>query len=475
MSKQQVILILYLIFAAWSCQSPKITVPPPHNVLWLIIEDFSPDLGCYGNTQLKTPNIDQLAASGTLFTNVFTTAPVCSASRSAFMTGMYQTSIGAHHHRSHREDDYQLPDTIQTAPEWFSKYGFYTANVKHGFKGFKGSGKTDLNFSHKKIFDGDHWDSLKQNQPFYAQVNFKPVHRILYKMPDTLLVDPAAVQLPPYYPDHAVARLDWAQYLTKAMLLDNMVGEVLDKLEVDGLAENTIVMLFSDHGRNHVRGKQWLYDPGVHIPLIIKNPVQVLPRYNHDLVSAIDILPTSLKLAGINISNEFQGQDLLDTLKSSREYVFAARDRCDETEERLRSVRNKQFKYIKNFRPELPYMQSNKYKQAYYPMWTLIQNLKLKGKLNDEQLIFTLDIKPEEELYDLNKDPYEINNLAERADYQDILLQMRIVLGDWVSSTNDQGVYPEVTKSLNYWKTKSKNWNVTNQINVQKRLIESYE
>ncbi|MEO9475969.1 MAG: sulfatase [Cyclobacteriaceae bacterium] len=464
-------ILLVIVFTGCEYQAAEQKSQP--NILWLIIEDFSPDLSCYGNTDLHTPNIDQIAQEGTLYTQAYTSAPVCSPSRSAFMTGMYQTTIGAQHHRSHRGDGFTLPDTVKTAPEWFAQNGYFTANIKHGFDQFKGTGKKDLNFKHNKLFQSNHWDSLKANQPFYAQVNFAPVHRMMYKMPDTLLVDPDSVHLPPYYPDHPVARLDWAKYLTKAMLLDNMVGEVMQKLKQDGLQENTIVMLFGDHGRNHIRGKQWLYDPGLHIPLIIKRPNQPAGIVDDILVSGIDLLPTSLGLAGLDIPSAMQGINFLDA--DPRNYIYAARDRCDESAERVRAVRGKGYKYIRNYMPELPYMQPNKYKQAYYPMWMLMEKLAEENKLNADQLKFLQSTKPIEELYDLIADPHELNNLASSPEHTAKLNEMRELLDNWVIETKDQGQFPESDSVRAMWSQKITEWDVTSQIEEIRNLIDSYE
>ncbi|MEP0366329.1 MAG: sulfatase [Cyclobacteriaceae bacterium] len=467
------LLTILLVLALVGCEQQTEEQKSELNILWLVIEDFSPDLSCYGNTDLHTPNIDQIAQEGTVYTHAFTSAPVCSPSRSAFMTGMYQTTIGAHHHRSHRGDGFTLPDSVKTAPEWFAQYGYFTANIKHGFDNFKGTGKKDLNFDHGELFQSKHWDSLKTNQPFYAQVNFAPVHRMLYKMPDTLLVDPDSVHLPPYYPDHPVARLDWAQYLTKAMLLDNMVGEVMQKLKRDGLDKNTIVMLFGDHGRNHIRGKQWLYDPGLHIPLIIKKPNQKGGSVSDQMISGIDLLPTSLGLAGLDIPSAMQGNNFMDA--DPRDYIYAARDRCDESDERVRAVRGKRYKYIRNYKPELPYMQPNKYKQAYYPMWMLMQELADKGQLNQDQLKFLQPGKPVEELYDVIADPHELHNLASSAEHIATLNKMRDLLDDWVIDTRDQGQFSESDSARTMWLKKIAEWDVTSQIGKIRKLIHSYE
>jgi N-sulfoglucosamine sulfohydrolase len=200
------------------------------NILWLIGEDFGVELGCYGTKEVWSPNLDQMAAVGMRFTRAYTTAPVCSASRSGFITGMYQTTIGAHNHRSHRDDGYQLPAGVKVITDRMREAGYFTANIKTfpDAVGFSGSGKTDWNFAYPgKPFESDKWSDLKGRQPFYAQVNFQETHRA-YHAPKK--ADPAKVVIPPYYPDHPVTRQDWAEYLDSASELDRKIGLILQQL-----------------------------------------------------------------------------------------------------------------------------------------------------------------------------------------------------------------------------------------------------
>jgi len=408
------------------------------NVLWLISEDTGPEFGCYGYPLVTTPNVDRLAREGARFTNACTTGAVCSASRSAFMTGMYQTTIGAHNHRSHRKDGYTLPDDIYVFTKYFRDAGYYTA-ICGPHK------KTDWNFKPKvKPYDGNKWEDLKTHQPFFAQYQFGETHRKFKHCPDHP-IDPAQVTLPPYYPDHPVAREDWALYLETVNVLDQKIGEVLAMLERDGLAENTIVFYFGDHGRAHARGKQWLYDGGIHVPLVIRAPGIVEPGTVVDeLVSAIDFAPTCLKLCGIEPPKHMQGRVFLGPERDPpRDVLFAARDRCDETVDRIRCVRDKRWKYIRNFMPERPYLQLNRYKERMYPMIPLMRQLHKEGKLTPAQELFMAERRPEEELYDLQADPWEIHNLADDPGCRDVLLAMRKRLEQWIIETDDQGRFPE--------------------------------
>lgn len=417
------------------------------NILWIWGDDLGPDLGCYGQKLARTPNLDKLASEGVRFTRCFTTAPVCSPSRSALMTGMYQTAIGAHHHRSHRDDGYTLPPGVRTITDHFRAAGYFTANVTSALApGAKGTGKTDFNFTVAKPFDGREWSELKSRQPFYAQVNFSAPHRggtwpeARRRLKD--LVDPAKVVLPPYYPDHPKVRDDYANYLDAVNLLDLQVGEVLKRLEEDGLAGNTAVIFLGDNGQCHYRGKQFLYDGGIHIPLIIRWPGKLRPgTVREDLVSAIDISATSLAAAGVEIPKLMHGRDLF--AGGERDCIVAARDRCDETEDRIRCVRTKKHKYIRNYFPDRPYTQPNKYKERSYPALAVGKELHAAGKLTPEQAAFFAPTRPAEELYDLESDPHEVKNLAASPAHAKALEELRTLLDRWIKETGDPGEIPE--------------------------------
>lgn len=421
------------------------------NILWLIAEDFGPHLGCYGTKQVSTPNLDGMAARGVRYTNFYTNAPVCSPSRSSFMTGMYQTSIGAHHHRSHRGDNFALPSGVRVLTDWLRDAGYFTANLVQMPPefGFRGTGKTDWNFAYAgEPFDSKKWSDLKAHQPFYAQVNFQETHRT-FRAPAH--ADPNKVELPPYYPDHAVTRNDWAQYLDAATELDRKVGVILQHLEADGLAANTIIIFFGDNGQAHVRGKQFCYEEGLHVPLLIrwpKNfpmPAQIKPgRPDERLIEAIDLAPTMLDIAGVPQPPKMQGRIFLGQRAAApRDFVFGARDRCDETPMRLRTVRDARYRYIRNFTPTVPFLAPNAYKEKQYPVWNLLKELHAQGKLTAAQEFLCRPHQPPEELYDLQTDPWEIRNLAADAQHAKTLSRLRGVLEKWIVEANDQGATPE--------------------------------
>jgi len=356
---------------------------------------------------------------------------------------MVQTTIGAHNHRSHRDDGYRLPRGVRLITDHFRAAGYFSCNVTRVNDDVEGAGKTDFNFTVESPFDGDDWSRRQPDQPFFAHINFPETHRN-FKRDTKHPTDPEQVSPPPYYPDHPLVRMDWALYYDSMNHLDRKVGAVLQRLDEEGLSDNTLVIFFADHGRPHVRGKQWLYDGGIHIPLIVRWPGQVDPgTVNDQLVSAIDITATSLALAGLPVPETMQGRPFLGPNAQSRDAIFAARDRCDETVDRIRCVRDKRFKYIRNFHPERPFLQLNRYKEKQYPVLRLMRKLHLEQKLAPEQALFMASRRPKEELYDLQSDPHEINNLAHDPDFQPQLAKMRAQLDAWIKDTHDQGEIPE--------------------------------
>ncbi len=423
--------------------------PERWNVVWIVADDLSADLSCYGRRDVSTPNIDRLASEGARFTNAYVTCPVCSPSRSALITGMYQTSIGAHAHRSHRGDGYELPAPVRLITDYFREAGYFTSNDHES--GLGGRNKTDFNFKHGKPFDGSDWRDRGPGQPFYAQVNIFEPHR--GRPPDVWAftegklepTDPAAVEPPRYYPQDEVSRADWAGYLDAVRLLDEKVGRVLDRIDEDGLADRTVVIFFGDHGRPMPRDKQFLYDGGIRVPLIVRWPGTLEPGSERDeLVSGIDISATSLAIAGIEVPEHMEGRVFLGPGKMpDREYVFAARDRCDETVDRIRAVRDKRFKYIRNYHPERPYMQLNRYKEVSYPIWRQMQRLERAGSITAEEFPFLARARPEEELYDTAEDPDELRNLAAAVEHMQTLTKMSSVLDLWIQQTGDHGEEPE--------------------------------
>jgi arylsulfatase A-like enzyme len=441
------LLLVGLVSTATAAERP--------NVVWIVVEDMSCHFGYQGEELVKTPHVDRLAREGLDFSNAYVTAPVCSTSRSAMITGMYQTSIGAHHHRSSRgELKVYLPDELRTIPELFRAAGYYTCNA--AFQGaqpdrFDRFGKEDYNFVYdrKALYDGPDWSGRKAGQPFFAQIQLRggklrngesSYREVVAGLDD--LVGPEQVTLPPYYPDHPVFRQDWAEYLNAVQYTDKEVGLILDRLRADGLLENTVIFFLTDHGISHARGKQFLYDEGAKVPLLVWGPKQVPTGERSELVAHIDIAATSLWLAGIEIPERTQGQTLLGPEAVARSFVVSARDRCDETVDHMRSVREGDFKYIRNYLPQRPYLQPCAYKDT-KPFMQPLRQLYAAGRLNKAQALHLAETRPAEELYDLRSDPFEIHNLANEPAYQAKLAELRERLGQWEDATEDQGRIPE--------------------------------
>jgi arylsulfatase A-like enzyme len=424
------------------------------NIVWVVVDDMSANFSCYGEKTITTPHVDRMAKDGTKFTKAFVTAPVCSPCRSALVTGCYQTTIGAHHHRSGRgELKITLPGDVVPAPVLFRKAGYYTCIGGHGATGDK-LGKTDYNFEwDRTMYDGNDWAGRKPGQPFFMQVqlhggkhrgqgpNTNWQARVKKEFgPNT---KPNDVTLPPYYPRDPVILQDWADYLDCCRFTDKEVGDVLARLGKEKLLDDTVVFFMTDHGISHARGKQFLYDEGTHVPFVVRGPGIPRGAVRDDLVEHIDLAATSLALAGIAIPRWMQGRDLFAKDYQKRDAVFAARDRCDETMEHLRSVRTAEHKYVRNYLNERPHLQPCAYKDAKAVVQKL-RELHAARKLDalTERLLFA-DTRPAEELYDLKADPHEVTNLAADPKHKATLDGMRKRLAEWEEKTDDQGRKPE--------------------------------
>lgn len=447
-------LILFVAASLFAYDSEQAAPPVRPNIVWIVVDDMSAHFSCYGESLIQTPHVDRLAREGTRFSRAFITAPVCSPCRSAMITGCYQTTIGAHHHRSGRgELKINLPNGVEPLPAIFKRAGYYTCIGGPLVKG-KGLGKTDYNFEwDPAIYDGNDWAGRKPGQPFFMQVqlhggkyrgqaaNRKWQERVQKELGSR--TDPERVVLPPYYPRDPVLLEDWADYLDCCRYTDKEVGDVLDRLEREGLRDNTVVIFLTDHGISHARGKQFLYDEGTHVPLVMRGPGITAGKLRTDLVQHIDLAAVSLTLAGLPIPPWMQGRNILDPAYTPREAVFAARDRCDETMEHLRSVRTEHYKYIRNDLPQRPMLQPCVYKDS-KAIVARLRELHTAGTLPElsERLLFA-PTRPAEELYDLSKDPFETNNLAGDSAHQQTLLRLRKELTDWEERTGDRGRLPE--------------------------------
>jgi arylsulfatase A-like enzyme len=437
------------------------------NILWFVVDDMSASFSCYGERAIKTPHVDRLAREGTMFRHAFVTAPVCSPCRSALITGMYQTTIGAHHHRSGRGSErIRLPEGVTPIPLLFQKAGYYTC-IGSGLPGTtrigkkdtrERLGKTDYNFDwDAAMYDGPDWAGRKPGQPFFMQVQMAggklrgnttaSAERLSKRAAKELgeATDPADVSLPPYYPRDPVLLRDWSAYLDAVRFTDEHVGAVLERLEKEGLLDHTLVIFMTDHGISHARGKQFLYDEGTHIPFIVRGPGITKGAVRDDLIEHIDMAAISLSFAGIPIPQRMQAKDVLAKDYQPREAVFAARDRCDETIDRIRSVRTDRFLYIRNFYPQRPHLQPNAYKDGKSILQAL-RALHEAGKLDTlaEKVLFS-PTRPVEELYQWRSDPWQVKNLAEDPEHRETLAALRQRLERWMAESGDQEDEPEGT------------------------------
>jgi arylsulfatase A-like enzyme len=455
------------LFFILSFQSFCLGDKPP-NILWIVGENLKLDLGCYGAKNVKTPNLDRLASEGERYTKVFSTSPVCAPSRSAFFVGMYQTTTDTHNMRSHREDDYRLPEGVRPITHRLKEIGYFTANLKTMNGEEIGSGKLDLNFVNEgKLYEGSKWEDLKSNQPFFAQMNTLECEYDIYdrntwrqlrvewkgEKEHEKIATPENVTPPPYYPDHPIVREEWARYLNSVSGMDKTIGKVLRQLQKDGLADNTIVMFFGDNGRIEPRGIHWCYDTGLHVPMIIRWPKDYPAPSNYkpgavkeEVVSLIDLTPTTLGFAGIEKPFGMHGRIFLgDQVGPERTYAFSARDRVDETVNRLRSVRGKKYHYIRNYYPDRHFTSLNRYKEKCFPIKPLMRELMEAGKLSGPPADLMSPTVAPEQLFDTENDPHEIVNLASsnKDEHREALLQMRTALDTWIVETQDRGEFPE--------------------------------
>ncbi|MEO6750205.1 MAG: sulfatase [Chthoniobacteraceae bacterium] len=426
------------------------------NILWLISEDTGPEaLSRSGAPQTATPTLDKLAKEGVYYSHTYL-GTVCSVSRSSFMTGMYAVSIGAQNHRT--LDKKPLPNGVRLLTGWMRDAHYFTANIVQlpAALGFAGKGKTDWNFTFDgEAFDSSNWDDLKPHQPFFAQINFQETHRV-YHAPAK--ADPAKVALPPYYPDTPIVREDWAKYLDSEIEFDRKVSLVLEQLKRDGLADNTIIVYFGDNGASMARAKQFCYEESFLVPMIMHWPKD-FPAPKHyqpgtvdsRFIDGIDLAPTMLAIAGAPIPPKMQGRSFLgENAEASREYVFGTRDRCDETPMRIRSVRDAHYRYIHNFTPEVPFLAPNNYKETEYPVWNVLKQLHAEGKLTPPQEFLCQPRMPDEELYNMDADPSELQNLAasDKPEDQAELKKLRAVLDQWIVDVNDHGRIMESPETI---------------------------
>jgi len=427
------------------------------NILWIFCEDLSPWMESYGYpvNAGKTPTLDKLSSKGVRFERCYVPAPVCSACRSAMITGVYQTTTGTHHHRSSRslESAIHLPKGIKTLPQIFKENGYATFN----------RGKDDYNFvfkrpehyslgnpkANKKGFYGSpgkgHWSEVPKGTPWFGQIQLGGGKTGTKGLKDK--VDPSLMKVPAYFPDEELFRKEWAHHYDTVRVTDGHVAKIMKDLKKDGMLENTIVFFFSDHGNNHsLRHKQFCYEGGVHVPLIITGPGIPQKAVRPELMSALDISATTLSLAGIPLPDYLDGQDLFADDYKTRDYVISARDRCDYTIDRIRTVRTEKFRYIRNFMTDRIMLQPQyRDRQA---QTKRLRALHASGELSAIAETAFFGPRPGEELYDIKNDPDQVKNLAGDPKYSAELKRHQEILNQWIKKTDDKGQYPESKQNL---------------------------
>lgn len=376
------------------------------------------------------------------------------------LTGFHQNYVGGHQHDTRGDDRRPLPYGIKPIPLKLKESGYYTALMK--------SAKTHHNFDEELGFMGDDWGQRKPGQPFFAQITLTGTHRPWSRDPLNP-IDPADVELPPYYVDTPLARRDWANGLEQMQICDREVGDILKRIEDEGIADNTLVIVIGDNGRCHIRGKQFMYEPGLQVPLIMRWPGKIDPgQRRSELVQMIDVSATILDVAGVKSDPQVHGLNLWSQDVMDRDHIFAARGRMGLTHDAMRVARGERYKLIHNLMPERAWLQYSGYKEDNYPMLAEMSVLYLQGKLNEDQVKFFEPSKSEFELYDLQEDPHELNNLAGSSAHQKIRKDLLSRLNVWREFIRDEGVSDEFryggrpdtypTRSIEGWQARLDAW-----------------
>lgn len=464
------VLLITLSFSCDSVSKKEVKQEQP-NILWIVTEDISPTLSMYGDNTAKTPNLDKLASESLVYDNAFAPVGVCAPSRSSIITGMHPTSIGTIHMRTSHDvfswgrRDYSakvdiqdisgnnirkysavVPDNIKCYTEYLRAAGYYCTN----------NYKTDYQFAAPvTAWDENnqkaHWRNTPEGKPFFSIFNIDVSHESFLWRNDSLplTVNPKNVPVPPYLPNNDATRNTMARHYSNVELMDKRVGEIISQLKEDKLYDNTIIFFYSDHGGPLPRGKRAILDSGLKVPFFVKDKNGTTGRTDR-LISFVDLAPTMLSLAGVEPKDYMEGHSFMGEYDiTKRGYVYGSSDRFDEFTDRIRSVRNKEYLYLRNSFPEL-----TKYKDVGYrkniPMMTSFLELRDEDKLNDVQKIW-FDTKTKEELYDVKNDPHQINNLAENPEFGSTLKEMRTALDDFQKDRIDFGAIPEAELINQMW------------------------
>jgi len=455
------IFIIFFVLIAFSaiisCGSGNNIKP---NIVWLVAEDQSQYFfPFYGDNSVTLPNISQLLENGIVYDGMNSPYPVCAPARSAIITGMYPNSIGTgnmrayHYNRTVRTDNEsilgfpyyssKLAEQIKPFTQILRENGYYTTN----------NSKMDYNF----ILREDAWDESSKeaswekrnkDQPFFSVFNFGVTHesQIWLRDKQELKVDPNSLSVPPFFPNDSLTRHALAVNYSNLVEMDKQMGEIIDKLKDQGLYENTYIFFYSDHGGPFPRHKRAIYDTGSKVPLVIKFPkrIKVKEKRNYDFLNFIDFAPTILSIVGLEIPKVYQGIAFLGSKKSKnkRNYSYSASDRFDEVTDRIRAVKTKKYKYIRNYDTNKPHALNNSYRTQMALMRHLTA-LNESNLLSAEQKLWFNVPKNLEEFYDLENDPFELNNLIGEKKYSKEIENLRIQLDNWIDQINDPVNIPE--------------------------------
>jgi arylsulfatase A-like enzyme len=449
------------------------------NIFLITMEDLSPKFGSFGDPLGHTPNIDALAGRGIKFTNVFTTAGVCAPSRSALITGVHQQTMGTMHMRTGSfgaDMAYGAPYSavppahIKAFPELLRAHGYYTLN----------NVKTDYQFGNPfTVWDESSktadWKTVPADKPLFAMLNFIQTHESFAFPTDTavegnryakhfvprnkkfdagktVFTNPADVTVPPYYPDTPQLRENIARYYDNLARADEMIGALIADIEGSERGQNAVIILTTDHGDGLARAKRTVYDSGLKVPAIIAySDNRGAGSVRDDLVSFVDMAPTLLNFAGAPIPDYIQGRIFEGPNKAAgRDYIYAAADRLDEREQRIKAIRSDDFKYIRNYTPDKPRLPSITY-QNNSPVMKQMRAMLADGSLASESAQYFQTPSPEAELYQINSDPHEMENLANVPGFQKTVETLSAAMDDWIAVTGDMSDLPELEMVAQMW------------------------
>lgn len=412
------------------------------NILWITSEDNGTELGCYGDSYAVTPHIDSIAAKGLRYANASSIAPVCAPARTTIISGVYPPATGSQHMRSH----VGMPENFKMYPQFLAELGYYCTNKS----------KEDYNLEKPEEFwqKGGHWKNRADGQPFFAIFNHTISHesQIRNDIPEEAKIhDPAQAPIPPYHPDTPEVRKDWAQYYDRLTMMDTLVGQNLKELEAAGVADDTIIFYYGDHGSGMPRHKRWTYQSGLRVPMIVHFPEKwkhLAPKdyepgtASERLVGFVDLAPTLLSIVGKEPPAWMQGKAFAGKFEApAPKYAYGFRDRMDERIDCVRQTRNQRYSYLKNYLPHKPWGQYIQY-MFVTPTTQVWHDMFHRGELNPVQAQFW-QTKPSEELYDLENDPHETVNLADSQEHAEVLAEMRQAHAEWSSMAKDVGLLSE--------------------------------